>query len=105
MRKLFLVGLLIFPMLAHSESKPLPIEKIKKFQRCKSDSDCIYVTNGCCDCANGGGDAAVNKKMKKAFQSQFDCETAICTQMAAIPGCGTGKVTCQAELCKYEPAK
>ena len=50
---------------------PLPVKDITAYQSCAQDSDCVYVQNGCCDCANGGVDTAVNKDRLKEFQALY----------------------------------
>ncbi len=87
---------------------PMPAAELAAYQSCTQNGDCVYVTNGCCDCANGGEDAAINRSLLSAFQSRFDCGAAMCTLMAAIPPCGSGAVGCQQGKCTYArilPAK
>ena len=38
-------------------------------QECIADADCIYVDNGCCDCANGGMETAINSTKLSSFKS------------------------------------
>ncbi len=83
------------------ETKPLPPDKIVEFQQCTRDADCVYARNGCCDCANGGEETAVNKAKLADFQQLFDCKRVGCLEKAAVPPCGSGAVSCAAALCVY----
>jgi len=71
------------------------------YRACQADSDCVYVQNGCCDCANGGGALAVRRDQLEAFRANFKCEAADCTAMMRDPGCESGTVSCRAGLCEY----
>lgn len=95
-------------VLAHEEKKeelqqttPLPETDIREYQGCSSDSDCVVAVNGCCDCANGGQDVAVNKGRMTDFRLRFNCENIVCTQLATEPPCGSGVVTCVSHQCRY----
>jgi len=81
---------------------PLPEEDTLDYRDCTADSDCVYVTNGCCDCANGGKDLAVNKSKVADFGAEFDC-SGRCTLMGMDPPCGSGTVKCEKNLCTYTP--
>lgn len=83
--------------------KPLASDALKKYQACDHASDCVRVTNGCCDCANGGDTAAIHRKHEKKFRDLFPCKLSVCTQRAgdcmfAIPACENG-------LCVLVPPK
>jgi len=80
-----------------SDTETLP------YKNCAVDSDCIYTTNGCCDCANGGEDIAINKSKLSDFEALFNCSGA-CTMIGAVPPCGSGTVSCQSGLCVYTKA-
>ena len=80
---------------------PLDSFELGKYQYCGSDQDCVPVNNGCCDCANGGEDVAVNKERLEAFRARFDCLHVACTERASIPPCGTGVVSCISHRCHY----
>ncbi len=86
---------------AAKTTNPLAYFDLGKYQYCGSDADCIKANNGCCDCANGGKDVAVNKQHLKDFEAQFDCLHVACTMMAAVPPCGSGVVSCVDHKCKY----
>ncbi|MFH1263457.1 MAG: hypothetical protein V1495_08475 [Pseudomonadota bacterium] len=77
--------------------------ELKGFQDCTQTSDCVFVNNGCCDCANGGKETAINGSQKSSFDRSFDCTGTSCTLMARIPPCGSGTVSCTAGLCTYSP--
>lgn len=78
-----------------TETEALP------YKDCVVDSDCVYTTNGCCDCANGGEDIAVNKTKLTDFQKLFSCDEVACTLIGAVPACGSGTVSCKEGICEY----
>ena len=81
-----------------SEAQTLP------YRTCAVDSDCVYANNGCCDCANGGEDIAVNKTKLADFEALFNCENVACTMIGAVPACGSGTVSCRSGVCEYSQA-
>ena len=83
-----------------SNSPPLPVEETLPYRACAEDVDCLYVTNGCCDCVNGGEDMAVNKEQLEAFRARFSC-SGRCTMIGALPACGSGALACEGGLCVY----
>ncbi len=85
-------------------STVLPQAQTLPYRSCSIDSDCVYVNNGCCDCANGGEDLAVNKTKLADFEALFDCANVACTMIGAVPECGSGTVSCKSGLCEYSPA-
>lgn len=84
-----------------NNSQPLSDFDLGKYQYCGTDSDCILAQNGCCDCANGGQDIAINKERVSAFQSRFDCLHVECTEKATEPPCASGVVSCINHKCRY----
>ena len=90
--------------LALKDGGPLPDSETLKYRNCTSDLDCIYAQNGCCDCANGGADIAVNLNKLAEFRENFHCENIACTMIAAIPACGSGTSSCKSSLCEYTKA-
>lgn len=76
-------------------------DQLKEFQECSEDAECVYVDNGCCDCANGGKEAAVNVTKVADFKKALDCSDARCTELARIPECGTGQIKCNEGLCTF----
>ena len=84
-----------------SEGGPLSNSLILQYKDCQEDEDCIYVQNGCCDCANGGEDDAINEDQQTAFLENFDCTTVTCTMLATDPPCGSGTITCESGKCEY----
>ena len=81
---------------------PLPESEYRSYQNCGLDTDCVVVQNGCCDCANGGKDIAINKLQLQKFKARFNCDQIMCTMMAAAEPCGSGVVSCVANKCHYE---
>lgn len=108
---LFFSLTLFFPQSALADAsgdkrvKPLSRVEMLRYTNCATDRDCIYVQNGCCDCANGGQDVAVNKLRLEEFKSQFDCREAACTRRAAVTPCGSGVVSCIERRCRYLSTK
>lgn len=84
-----------------SNHQPLDAQALKKFQACNSAADCVFAQNGCCDCANGGASIAINQNQQDAFEAQFDCENVACTEIAAVPACNVGTISCEDDLCKF----
>ena len=71
------------------------------YRTCSIDSDCVYANNGCCDCATGGQDVAINKTKLAEFEALFNCADVACTMIGASPACGSGTVSCNIGLCEY----
>jgi len=91
------------PVPAAAPSAPLSDKEVEAYQACTTDEDCVYERNGCCDCANGGSDAAINHKRVDAFRARFTCGLTPCTLLDVEPKCGSGKVACVAGKCSYTP--
>ena len=83
-----------------ANSPPLPEEEALAYRRCEMDEECVYVTNGCCDCVNGGKDLAVNREQVDAFRKNFVC-SGRCTMIGTVVACGSGTVACEGGLCVY----
>lgn len=88
---------------ARRAHEPLPLSTLDDYRQCERDDQCVWVNNGCCDCANGGQDIAVRADKKVSFRSHFQCENTPCTAVGAVPACGTGTVACERGLCAYRP--
>lgn len=78
-------------------------DKLKKFQYCGKDSDCIQVVNGCCQCLQGDPMAAINRKHLSAFRNQFACEKVKCADDNSTHSCMEGVVSCINFSCRYFP--
>ena len=79
--------------------------ELGRYQYCGDDSDCMQAINGCCDCANGGVDVAVNKLRYEDFRARFNCLEVECGKNDANSSCGNGVVSCINHKCKYIPKK
>jgi hypothetical protein len=58
---------------------------------CKVAADCVIEPVECCDCANGGKQHVVTKKVAAATKAAraAKCKTAVCTMMLSTdPSCG-----------------
>lgn len=75
--------------------------ELAKYQYCGGDADCTIAVNGCCDCANGGTEVAVNRERLQAFRERFDCLHVQCTSNIAEPPCQNGVVSCINHRCHY----
>lgn len=75
--------------------------EVRAFQSCHTDEECVAATNGCCDCANGGTDIAIRKDSQGAFEAQKNCGEVMCTAMARLVPCRSGKVSCRDSVCQY----
>ncbi|MEI6093373.1 MAG: hypothetical protein WCQ47_06795 [bacterium] len=83
------------------QTTPLSDTETLKYRTCNTDADCIVAENGCCDCANGGADISVNVDKLPEFRQNFSCKNVMCTEKAAVPACGSGTISCKANLCEY----
>jgi hypothetical protein len=83
-------------------SQPLQEHLTRDYRACTHDSDCVLALNGCCDCANGGEDIAINREKYKAFRARFSCVNP-CTEMGG--DCGHGNVACEDKVCVYREPK
>lgn len=99
--KIFLVGVFFLQTESFADTKKLDAADLAQYQYCGQDSDCVIVQNGCCDCANGGEDAAISSRHIKTFKARLDCLDTACTERAAIPACGSGTVSCISGKCRY----
>jgi len=77
-------------------------EDLLVFQGCNNDDECVFATNGLCDCANGGDDVSVNINKLEEFTALFDQEDVFCTLMHGPLPCGIGASTCQNNICVYQ---
>ena len=99
----FVLLLLLAPTAFAARTKPFNAEELRRYQKCADTSNCIRVTNGCCDCANGGETTAVSRDFDKKFEKLFRCETTICTQKAG--DCNFREPVCVRGLCQLGPNK
>ncbi|MDD2943284.1 MAG: hypothetical protein PHC51_10005 [bacterium] len=74
---------------------------LHRYQYCGNDKDCVVMRNGCCDCANGGFDVAINKMRVEDFKARFNCMSTTCTEIAPVTPCGIGTVTCVEHRCDF----
>lgn len=100
---LFLLLALAAPEAHAARTKPFTAEELKQFQKCEDTTHCIRVTNGCCDCANGGDTTAVDRAFDKKFETLFSCEKTICTQKAG--DCNFREPECVNGYCQLGPNK
>lgn len=82
-------------------TKPLSAFELGRYQYCGEDRDCMHAVNGCCDCANGGEDVAVNRQRYEAFRDRFQCLHVSCGDKTLQPECATGLVSCLNHKCRY----
>lgn len=75
--------------------------ELARYQYCGQDSDCVVSVNGCCDCANGSAEVAVNKNRLADFRKRFDCLKYSCGDKDADPRCENGVVSCISHKCQY----
>ena len=83
--------------------EPLGAFELARYQYCGRDSDCIIVQNGCCDCAQGGEQAAINKNRLEAFEANFSCLNAECGEREPrrVISCRDAVVSCVQHKCKH----
>lgn len=85
----------------NTNTKPLSDYELVKYQYCGEDKDCVIAINGCCDCANGGVEVAVNKERLEDFKSRFACLHVKCGSNSPEPLCENGVVSCISHRCVY----
>jgi hypothetical protein len=83
---------------------PMPASELAAYQACAGDQDCVWFTNGCCDCANGGVETAVARNRHAELKARFDCANVPCTSRGREVECGTGTVACANARCVFVPA-
>jgi hypothetical protein len=69
---------------------------------CKTDSDCVLVSDDCCSCSQGGKQHAIPKKEKAAYEKDLKkrCSETACTEaMSDDPTCSQ-KPICAAGICE-----
>ena len=83
--------------------EPLGAFELARYQYCGRDVDCIIVQNGCCDCAQGGEQAAINKNRLEAFEANFSCLNAECGERepARVISCRDAVVSCIQHKCHH----
>jgi hypothetical protein len=86
---------------ASGNTAPLSDFELGRYQYCGKDADCVVSINGCCDCANGGMEVAVNKERLEDFRKRFECLYVECGRKPANPPCANGVVSCIEHKCKY----
>jgi hypothetical protein len=73
------------------EKRPLPDKKKGVPAECKAAADCVLEPMECCDCANGGKQHAIAKKLAAASKKARaeKCKARMCTMMLSTdPSCG-----------------
>lgn len=107
MKWLVLLALFTFVMViscaqdSDKYTSPVTASVLSQYQGCNVNSDCVWFNNGCCDCANGGQETAVNRNMNAQAADLFNCAGVACTMRAKIPPCGTGSVFCNSNKCEF----
>ena len=74
---------------------------LAKYQYCGRDADCTVAKNGCCDCANGGEEVAINKERREAFRKNFECLYVSCGEVVPTEPCRSAVVSCVDHRCRY----
>jgi hypothetical protein len=74
---------------------------------CKTDADCVIVTDDCCPCSEGGKQRAIPKKERAAYEKARHkrCQGTMCTEaISQDPSCSQ-RAMCGAGICELgEPA-
>jgi hypothetical protein len=74
---------------------------------CKTDADCVVVTDDCCPCSEGGKQRAIPKKERAAYEKDRHkrCQGTMCTEaISQDPSCSQ-RAMCGAGICELgEPA-
>jgi hypothetical protein len=72
-------------------TKGVATKAVAKTAECKAASDCLLEPVDCCDCANGGQQHAVTRKLAAAAKTARaeKCKRVACTMMLSTdPSCG-----------------
>lgn len=74
---------------------------------CMTDGDCAVVPEGCCDCANGGGQRAAAKRDEAGLRSaqRAACKEVMCTMMASSDATCGKRAACLAGVCALREAR
>lgn len=69
---------------------------------CKTDADCVVVTDECCSCNQGGKQRAIPKKEKDAYEKdrRKRCTDTACTEMMSQDPTCTQHAMCAAGICE-----
>ena len=88
---------------AKGKAKAAPAET----RDCKTDKDCVAVSDDCCACSQGGKQRAIPKKQKDAYDKDRKkrCADTACTEMMSTDPTCTQEPVCNAGICELgEPA-
>jgi hypothetical protein len=69
---------------------------------CKTDADCVLVSDDCCPCSEGGKQRAIPKKEKASYEKDLRkrCTGTMCTEvMSQDPSCSR-RAFCGAGICE-----
>jgi hypothetical protein len=89
------------------EKKAPPEKKKGAPAECKAAADCVLEPLDCCDCANGGKQHAISKKVAAATKAARaeKCKSTMCTMMLSTdPSCGQ-RADCVDGQCVMVPKK
>jgi hypothetical protein len=69
---------------------------------CKTDKDCVAVTDECCSCNQGGKQRAIPKKQMEAYEKDRKkrCTDAACTEMMSTDPSCSQQPFCAAGICE-----
>ncbi|HVV16588.1 MAG TPA: hypothetical protein VHH90_05230 [Polyangia bacterium] len=73
---------------------------------CKTDKDCVLVTDECCPCSQGGKQRAIPKKEKDAYEKDRKkrCTDTACTEQVSTDASCSQKAFCGAGICELGDA-
>ena len=74
---------------------------LDEWKVCSQDLDCVETQKGCCNCANGGIQMAINKQYLDEWQNILDnsCQDVGCL---AFVNCKQGRVVCEDNKCAFK---
>lgn len=69
---------------------------------CKTDKDCVLVTDDCCACSQGGKQRAIPKKQKDAYEKERKkrCADTACTEVVSDDPSCSQQPFCGAGICE-----
>jgi hypothetical protein len=108
MRRVIALTVLFFAGLALGVHQPVEGKPKQKARRaasgevCRADADCALVTDGCCNCNQGGKQRAILSRGRSAYEKRRKsiCQQIMCPAlMSEDPSCVAGHAVCKDGAC------
>jgi hypothetical protein len=68
---------------------------------CKTDEDCVLVTDGCCGCHEAGKQRAIPKRARDNYEKkrQSICKKTMCPQLMSEDATCESRAVCKEKVC------